>query len=199
MSAAGDKNGAFSGTSYVDIAQLEEWFAGAAAAAKCIYATGPALDPRNPVKQLIDEWLRTGEALPLPQMRLGPGLFRYSFQRARPSRRAAPDEKQRTRVTVDADWRETEKGRVFMFLVRAANRGLPCPTNASLAEVAGLRDADAARYQMRLLRDEGRIEVVLSGAGRSFRRVRIMETGRWTADEPGGGALPGLAMEGYAT
>lgn len=191
-------NGAFAGTSYVDIGQLEEWFAGAAAGAKCIYATGPALDARHPVKQLVDEWMRTGEALPLPQVRLGPGLFRYAFQRARPSRRAAPDEKSRTRVSADADWRETEGGRIYMTLVRAANLGLPCPTNAALAEVARLRDADAARYLFRRLIEEGRIESVLSGAGRSFRRVRIIETGRWTADEPGSAKLPGFETKGFA-
>lgn len=189
--------GAFAGTSYVDLAQLEEWFAGAAAGSKAIYATGPVLDPRHPVKQLVDQWIRTGEALPLPQVKLGPGLFRYAFARARPSQRAAGDQKIKTRVSVDDAWRESEAGRIYMTLVRAANLGLPCPTNAALAEVAGLKDGDAARYQVKLLRDEGRIEVVLSGAGRSFRRVRIVETGRWTADEPGSAPLPGFS-KGYA-
>lgn len=189
MNAASDKSGAFSGTSYVDLAQLEEWFAGAAAGAMAIYATGPSGAPGNPVQKLVNDWERTGEIIKLPNVRLGPNLWRYSLKRARPSCRAAPDEKQRSRVTVGAEWRETEKGRVFMCLVRAANAGLPCPTNAGLAETAGLRDADAARYQIRLLRDERRIEVVLNGAGRCFRRVRIVETGRWTADEPGGAGL----------
>ncbi len=188
--------GAFAGTSYVDQAQLEEWFAGAAAGAQAIYATGPVTDPRHPVIQLVQGWIRTGEALPLPQVKLGPGLYRYAFARARPNVRAAADQRGKTRVSADPEWRETEAGKIYMTLVRAANLGLPCPTNAALAEAAGMRDADAARYQVRLLREEGRIEVLLSGAGRSFRRVRIVETGRWTADEPGSAPLPGLDVKG---
>jgi hypothetical protein len=189
--------GAFAGTSYVDQAQLEEWFAGASAGARAIYATGPAIDHRHPVKLLVDEWIRTGEALPF-QVKLAPGQFQYCFQRARPNLRAAADERGRSRVSADAEWRETEAGKIYMTLVRAANLGLPCPSNAALAEAAGLRDADAARYRVKTLAEEGRIEVVLSGAGRSFRRVRIVETGRWTADEPGSAPLPGLEMKGRA-
>lgn len=190
--------GAFAGTSYVDQAQLEEWFAGAPAGAQAIYATGPSGVPTHAVQKLVNEWERTGEIIKLPNVRLGPNLWQYALKRARPTRRAAADERSRTRISADPEWRETEAGRIYMTLVRAANLGLPCPTNAALAEAAGMRDADAARYQVKLLRDEGRIEVVLSGAGRSFRRVRIVETGRWTADEPGSAPLPGLEMKGQA-
>jgi hypothetical protein len=192
-------SGAFAGTSYVDQAQLEEWFAGAAAGAQAIYATGPSGVPSHPVQKLVNEWERTGEIVKLPNVRLGPNMWRYALVRARPQSRAAADQRGRkARVSADEDWRETEAGRIYMTLVRAANLGLPCPTNAQLAEVAGIKDADAARYQVRLLRDQGRIEVLLSGAGRSFRRVRITETGRWTADEPGSAPIPGILVPGQA-
>jgi len=192
-------NGAFLGTSYVDIGQLEEWFAGAAAGQQAIYGTGPSGIPSHPVQQLVNEWARTGEIVKLPNVRLGPGMWRYALQRARPQSRAAADERGRkTRVSVDEAWRETEAGRIYMALVRAANLGLPCPTNAQLAEAAHLRDADAARYRVKLLGEEGLIELAHSGAGRCFRRVKIVETGRWTADEPGSAALPGLDREGRA-
>jgi hypothetical protein len=85
---------------------------------------------------------------------------------------------------IDEAFRETVDGRIFIALVRAANLGLPCPSNAELAVMAGLRDADAARYVLRKLQQAARIDVVLSGPGRSFRRVRIIETGRMTADVP---------------
>jgi hypothetical protein len=49
---------------------------------------------------------------------------------------------------------------------------------------------------VKLLAEEGRIQVVHSGAGRCFRRVMIIETGRWTADEPGSAPLPGLGTSG---
>lgn len=192
-------SGAFAGTSYVDQAQLEEWFAGAAAGQQAIYGTGPTGVPGHPVQVLVNEWARTGEIVKLPNVRLGPNMWRYALVRARPGSRAAADERGRkARVSADADWRETDAGRIYMTLVRAANLGLPCPTNAGLAEAAGLKDADAARYQVKLLRDSGQIEVLLSGAGRCFRRVRIVETGRWTADEPRSAALPGLVMKGQA-
>lgn len=192
-------SGAFAGTSYVDQAQLEEWFAGAAAGAQAIYGQGPTGIPSHPVQKLVNEWAQTGEIVKLPNVRLGPNLFRYALVRARPQSRAAADQRGRkARVSADEEWRETEAGKIYMTLVRAANLGLPCPTNAQLAEIAGMRDADAARYQVKLLAKEGRIQVLLSGAGRSFRRVRIMETGRWTADEPGSAPLPGIVIKGEA-
>ncbi len=194
-------NGAFAGTTWADQAQLEEWFAGAAAGAQAIYASGPNLDPKHPVKALVDDWVKTGEAVYLPQVRLGPGMFRFAIRRARPVLRQAQDERRRGSkrgsVTADEAWRETADGKVYLALVRAANMGMPCPTNAQLAEIAGLPDADAARYRVKLLNQAHLIKVELSGAGRSFRRVLITETGRWTADEPRSLALPGL-MKGHA-
>jgi hypothetical protein len=176
--------GAGVGTTYIDPEQLEEWFSGAAAGQKLFYAFGHGLNPRHPVKLLVDDWQRTGEVAELCQKKVE-GIYWYRLTRARPGSRAAADQTGRTRVSADAEWRETEAGRIYMTLVRAANLGLPCPSNAALAEAAGLLDGDAARYLFRRLQQEGRIESVLSGAGRSFRRVRIVETGRWTADEPG--------------
>ena len=183
----------FAGTSYVDAAQLEEWFARAPAGAKAIYAVGPVIDPKHPVMALVREWRRMGEVLDLPQVRVEGG-FSHSFQRCHPAPRVLADEQgaRRARVVVDDDWRETKEGRVFLMLVRAANLGLPCPSNTQLAEANGLRDADAARYCVDVLERDGRIERKLSGAGRSHRRIRIVETGKWTADEPGSVPLPGF-------
>lgn len=190
----------FAGTLYSDLAQLEEWFAGAPAGAQVIYASGPVLDPKHPVKKLVDEWFATGEAVALPQRPVEEG-YRYSLQRARPDQRNAG---KKQRVTVEDDWRETSDGRIFLTLVRHANFGLPCPSNRELAIVgalydrAGEPDPDAARYRLKLLQQQGRIQVEVSGPGRCFRRVRICETGRWTADEPKSVPLPGLEVRGAA-
>lgn len=189
---------AYSGTLYADQAQLEEWFSGAQAGAQVVYARGHVLDPKHPVPVLVRDWIATGEARPKQKRNAEGGGFIYWVERCRPGSRAAADQSGRERVSADAEWRETADGKIYMTLVRAANLGLPCPSNATLAQVAGLRDADAARYRVRVLSEEGRIQVTLSGAGRSFRRVRIIETGRWTADEPGSAPLPGLELKGNA-
>ncbi|WP_408585944.1 hypothetical protein [Novosphingobium sp.] len=165
---------------YVPKAQLEEWFARAKAGDKAIYARGAMLDPRHDVPRLVRDWQATGEVNPCQGRDESGSGFVYWVQRCRPVMR---DGDAGGRVAVGDDFRETADGKIFLTLVRAANLGMPCPSNAQLAEVAGLRDADAARYRLKLLAEAGRIEVKLSGAGRNFRRVRIVESGRWTADE----------------
>jgi len=165
-------------TSYVDQQQLEEWFSWAAAGDQAFYATGPHGNPRHPVQKLVNKWAAAGEAIKLKPVDLAEGMKAFAFTRARPDPRGAYK-----RVMTDEEWRETPDGRIFLELVRAANFGLPCPTNAKLAEVAGLPDADAARYRIKLLAQQRRIDVAHDGPGKSFRRVRIVETGRWTADE----------------
>jgi hypothetical protein len=196
-------NDRFEPTAYVDAALLEEFFRGAPAGQKLMYAIGCTLDAAHPTIKLVNEWAATGEAVEFNQRRLGPWKEEYWFKRARPQMRDLGDGRGSKRVAVDDEWRETADGKIFLTLVRHANLGLPCPTNARLAEIAALTDnagnpdADAARYRIKLLEKAGRIKLEHSGAGRSFRRVLITETGRWTADEPRSLALPGL-MKGHA-
>lgn len=165
---------------YVPKAQLEEWFARAKAGAQVIYARGPMLDPRHDVPRLVRDWIATGEVNPKQRRDESGQGFVYWVERCRPVMREGESG---GRVAVGDDFRETADGKIFLTLVRAANLGMPCPSNAQLAEVAGLREPDQARYLVKKLAEAGRIEVKLSGAGRSFRRVRIVESGRWTADE----------------
>lgn len=167
---------------YAPKAQIEEWFARAKSGDQMIYARGPMLDPRHEVPRLVRDWIATGEVNPKQRRDDGGAGSIYWVERCRPDVRSDGVK----RIAVDDDYRETADGKIFLTLVRAANLGMPCPSNAALAEIAGLRDADAARYRLRLLAEQGRIEIKLSGPGRSFRRVRIVETGRWTADEGAG-------------
>lgn len=162
---------------YLPKAQLEAWFESAHPGAKTIYARGPALDPRNESNALVRDWIDTGEVLPFqvrdPQTR----ELTYCIKRVRATAHA----EERQRVQVDEAWRETAEGKIFLTLTRAANLGAPCPSNADLAAVAGLRNGDAARYLVYQLVEGGRIEIRHDGAARQCRRVRIVETGRWTA------------------
>lgn len=161
-------------TLYADPTQLEAWLARARPGDRMIYARGPALDPRHAVAALVARWSAEGEVLTLKQ-RIG-GELAHMAQRARPRPAGAVPAR---RLRRDAEFEETPAGRLFLHLARLANMGLPCPSNRELAEAAGLRDAEAARYLFNKLRAEGRIAVVSTGERRV---VTIAETGARTAD-----------------
>lgn len=168
---------------YVPQTVLEEWFAHARAGQRTIYVRGVA-DGSHEVVKLVRDWSRTGEATCSQGRDRDTGELLYYVTRCRPAQNDAA-RASGARSAIDEAERETPDGKIYLALRRAANLGLPCPSNAQLAELAGLRDADAARYVLRKLQQAAKIDVKLSGRGRSFRRVRIVETGRMTADEPG--------------
>jgi hypothetical protein len=60
-------------------------------------------------------------------------------------------------------------------LRRLAARGLECPSNAKLAEMAGLKDAESARYRLGLLAQAGPNRG--QDAARGPRIVTIVATG----------------------
>lgn len=169
---------------YVPRAELEDWFDSARAGERRIYARGPSLNPQHDVPQLVREWISTGEATALQGRDPATRECIYFVTRCRPQ---PAEDGARRRVSVDDEWRETPEGKIYLALVRAANFGLECPTNGDLARVAGLRDADAARYVLyeKLVKTR-RIEIMSTAGTRGQRVVRIMETGKLTA--PVGGA-----------
>lgn len=172
---------AASGTLYHSRDQLEAWFAKAAPGAKKVYATGPGLDRKEAVVGLVRDWADSGEA-ELFQMR-DPDTrqLMYCVRRLKP-KLLAEDSGRAVRVSADDAFRETPEGRVYMMLVRSANLQRGCPSNAELAEFAGLKNADQARYVLHeKLVKPGLIEIRHEGAGNAQRRVKIVETGRWTA------------------
>lgn len=70
--------------------------------------------------------------------------------------------------------------RVLKLLLAAANRGLPCPTNAAIARAVGLRDDVAASYRVRRLQQRGLIRVEVPSDPRRLRIVTIVASGKAT-------------------
>lgn len=175
-----------SGPLYHSKDQLEAWFAKAAPGAKKVYATGPALNHKEAVVGLVRDWAASGEAELFKVRDPKSRQLLHCVRRLKPVHLA--DSSQRpVRVTADDAFRETPEGRVYMMLVRSANLGRSCPSNAALAEFAGLKNADQARYVLHeKLVKSGLIEIRHEGAGNAQRRVKIVETGRWTAALAGG-------------
>lgn len=169
-------------TLYFPSEQLEEWFHTAGAGAKRVYASGPGLNHREGVVKMTADWARTGEAELFKVRDPNNGQLLHCVRRKRPVLIDAPDGNMPVRVSASDEFRETPEGRVYMMLVRSANLKRPCPSNAALAEFAGLKNADQARYLLHeKLVKPGLIEVRHEGAGNAQRRVKITETGRWTA------------------
>lgn len=169
---------------YVPRAELEQWFDRAAAGERRLYARGPALNPKHDVAALVRDWIACGEATVVQARDPATRELLYLVVRCRPQ----PAEPAERRVTVDDAWRETAEGRIFLTLVRAANLGVPCPSNAELARAAGLRDADAARYVLYdKLAKTGRVEILPTAGTRGGRVIKITETGRRTAEAKAAG------------
>lgn len=169
-------------TLYLAKDKLEAWFAKAGPGAKCVYATGPGLDHREGAAALAREWAETGEAELFKMRDPATGHLMHCARRLRPVQHDGSEPARRARVSADEAFRETPEGRLYLMLVRSANLGRPCPSNAALAEFAGLKNADQARYVLHeKLVKPGLIEVRHEGAGNAQRRVKIVETGRWTA------------------
>ena len=68
---------------------------------------------------------------------------------------------------------------VLRAIRRAANLGLACPTNASLATSCGLKDAAAASYRIRCLVQSGQLRIEDQGPGKP-RIATIVGTGKQT-------------------
>lgn len=78
----------------------------------------------------------------------------------------------------------TIERRVLKLLLTAAKRNLPCPTNASIANLVGLSDELAASYRVRRLQARGLIRVHVPADPRQHRVVTIVASG----DQTRGGA-----------
>ncbi|WP_294195882.1 hypothetical protein [uncultured Sphingomonas sp.] len=157
----------------VTIAAFEAWLDGADVGATLIVAWGGVPPRKLPIWDAAAAADRDG-LVRLHHKRRDGGGWNYVAVRADPpivvGRKAPP------RSAID-DEDPTEI--VFRALKRAANFGQPCPTNADLARAAGLRDAVAASYRVRLLRQAKRIVIDEQGPGQP-RIVTIVGTGKST-------------------
>lgn len=174
---------------YTPAGQLAAWFAAAPHGAVTRYASAAGqLDQREPTCKLVRQWLAEGEVEPHLAYLEEVGGEREKCRVIRRVRRAKVGqggEPAARRVLASDEWRETPQGRVFLEVVRAANFGRACPSNAELAKAAGLSKPDDARYQLRLLSQNrpgapARIRIEHGGPGNTERRVLVLETGRWT-------------------
>lgn len=170
-----------SGTIYQDERLLREQFERARVGENVIYARGPVLDPRNPVVALVRDWREAGRVV-TAQKRVQ-GELVYLFQRC-----AGVPDRARPRLRIDPEMSERAEGRLLAHLSRLANMGLVCPSNAELADGAGLRNAEAVKYAFKLLKAAGHVRVLpLDGQQRV---IEIIATGERTAQPQGLGRGP---------
>ncbi len=154
-----------------------EWARHARPGEKFIYFTGPALIQALPVVDTARKLHEAGEVI-FVQERAGPGIRHYLMLKRRNaepkvlSRAAIDTPVPGTRVDEDLE-------DLMAVLRRLANLGLECPTNSKLADMAGLKDAESARYRLGLLAACGRINVTTPVQGP--RIVTIVASGRSTA------------------
>lgn len=152
----------------------------AAAGAAATYATGPGLTPGHEINTMVSDWAKQGEVVLCQRRHPVSRELMYQVQRCSPELRESTGGRSK-KLRLDEDYRETPEGKVFLALVRAANMGLPCPDNAELAQISGVRNPVAASDIIKKLRVAGKISVTFDGDSRnSQRQVMIVETGRKT-------------------
>jgi hypothetical protein len=155
-----------------------EWARHARPGEKFVYFTGPALLQALPVVAAARALHEAGEVI-FVQERRSPGvrdyvmLKRRNVEPPRPLSRAGVEERA-PGTKVDDDLED-----LMAVLRRLAARGLVCPSNARLADMAGLKDAESARYRLGILQQAGRIAVRTPPVG--ARIVTIVATGLSTA------------------
>lgn len=160
----------------VSVEALRDWAALAVTGAEIVYAQGQVLDRRHEAALLARTLAEDGRVV-LFQRRC-PGGFEYLARKLPP--RAAPVAPS---TMPDED---TPLGACLAILRRAADAGQDCPSHGAIARALGLKNAEAARYQMRKLEDLGHIRVTREADVRS---VTIMSSGRVTRSVVAGGRL----------
>ena len=156
---------------------IDQWFGRAQPGERLVYFTGLFLVPAMPVVARARALADAGEVLTLQQRR-GDGRIDYVMQK-----RANVERKALSRSAIEMKAPGTavddEVEQLMAVLRRLANLGHQCPSNAGLAQLAELKDAESARYRMSLLAIAGRITVATPPQGP--RIVTIVSSGRSTA------------------
>lgn len=152
---------------FADQAALAAWIEAARPEDSAIYATGPALPHRHPVVQMVQTLTDRGVLRAhLKARHDGRGFDFLVYKRAA---QAVPAKA--------ASRGEAKMARVLQALTRVvAAEGL-MPSNAELARQCGLKNADAARYQLNKLEAAGAIRIEDFGPNER-RTVTITETGQ---------------------
>lgn len=161
----------------MDREQLHQWVARAQPGEDVVYSTG--VRPGDGIGAAARALHESG-VVALRSKRFGAG-FRFIAVRLadlRPARRSAGFAPRGRFVAASDDAKRTTQ-MVLRVLTRAARRGDPCPTNAEIARIVGLKDAVAASYRMRRLVKAGAI-VVDAPSPIERRVVTIVATGQQT-------------------
>jgi len=148
-------------TTYADAAELARWFDGAAPKHECTYATGVALG-RHATAELARRLEGEGKVA-LVRRRNGRG-FDYIIRKL-PTATADG--------CADGDL-DPVTARVLSVLAERFAAGVPCPSQAELARLAGLPNRRAAQYRLALLMQRGLVQIE-TVAGR--RQVRVTAKG----------------------
>jgi hypothetical protein len=156
--------------------ELIEWARGAAPGDELVYAEG-VISVRGSVAGVRAGALQAAGLVHLFQTGR-PGCRNYHARRtSKPfaeARRLAPLARAAERRA------EQETAGVLGVLKRAAQRGETCPSNGTIARIAGLSDKGVASYRIRCLQSAGLIHVDMLPAA-PFRVVTILATGAATS------------------
>lgn len=168
------------GLAMMDPKQLTRWVERAQPGDDIVYSTGAR--PGDTIGAAARALHESG-VVALRSKRFGGG-FRFIALRLadpRPARRG-PGAAPRGRFVAAADDAKRTTRMVLRVVTCAARRGEPCPTNAQLARIVGLKDAVAASYRMRRLVKAGAI-IVEQPSPLERRVVTIVATGQQTRRE----------------
>lgn len=173
--------------------RITQWAAAAAPGDRATYFTGHFLPLRHPAVDAARALHARGEVL-FTQSRRADGRFDYHVTKRKnaeagclsaaafQSNRAAGGKLGVHGGATGANREPSmaeELDSLMAVLRRLANFAKPCPTNAALADMAYLKDAESARYRLGLLQQAGRIDIRRLADDR--RVVTIVSSGRSTA------------------
>ena len=167
-------------TLYASPLEMAQWLASARPGEEMKYATGPALDHREPAAILAGQWGRESAAHPFQKRRDG-GVIDYHVRKLSPSTAEWRLPASARRPTDDAEWEASEQGRVYRLLCRCANLAQPCPSNQAVSHRLNLTDRNRAQYLIRQLCERGLIRLE-AAAKLGPRVVRIVATGKCTPE-----------------
>lgn len=159
----------------IDVPAFDRWVAGARPGQRMLYARGEHIPRHEPAwahaRELSDDKVITLTSGRDPENKR---IHCYYAVRI-----AAPIAQAVTAPAVEVNEADPT-ALVLRAIRRAANLGLPCPSNASLATSCGLKDAAAASYRIRCLVQSGDLRVEDQGPGKP-RIATIVGTGKRTA------------------
>lgn len=152
---------------------IEAWAAQARPGDELVYAHIPRLPHRSAAAARVRA-MEEKKLVLLYQRAAEPGTFDY-VARARARRPSAPPPVAR----IATPMLDGDGARVLQAIRFHAARGLPCPSNAAIARIAGLRDRMQASHAVAKLAKLGFVTVEMVGP--SDRIITIVGSGERTA------------------